>query len=139
MESFFVTKENHFIYSHIIFKQERQSMKKEKLIIPAMLIVVILVMYFSYFSPKNELGLFSDFDTNSNANKEILVKVLPEKGFVKDSSGGTTFYVEDRSGKQVVVSGPLNMPAGIETANRIILSGHYNGNSFHAHEIKIEN
>ena len=114
-------------------------MKKEKLIIPALLIVVILVMYFSYFKPKDELGLFSDFDTNSNANKEILVKVLQEKGFVKDGSGGTTFYVEDRTGKQVVVSGSMEMPPGIETASRIVLSGHYNGNSFHAHEVKIKN
>ncbi len=113
-------------------------MKKEKLIIPVLLIAVILVMYFSYFSPKDELGLFSDFDTNSNANKEILVKVLTEKGFVKDNSGGTTFYVEDRSGLQVVVAGSMDMPAGIGTAKRIALNGHYNGNSFHAHGIEIK-
>ena len=113
-------------------------MKKEKLIIPALLMVVMLVLYFSYFSPKDELGLFSDFDTDSNANKEILVKVLPDRGFIKDGSGGTTFYVEDRSGKQVVVSGSVEMPAGIENAKRIVLSGHYNGNSFHAHGVKIK-
>ncbi len=135
---FFVTKENHFIYSHVNFKQERESMKKEKLIIPALLIVVILIMYFSYFKPKDELGLFSDLDTNSNANKEILVKVLVEKGFTNDGSGGTTFFVEDRAGKQVVVSGSMEMPTGIETSNRIILSGHYNGNSFHTHGIEIK-
>lgn len=114
-------------------------MKKEKLVIPALLIVVILVLYFSYFNPKDELGLFSEFDTNSNANKEILVKVLSEKGFTKDSSGGTIFYVEDRTGKQVVVSGPMMLPAGIEATNRVILIGHYSGDSFHAHEVKIKN
>ncbi len=114
-------------------------MKKEKLIIPALLIIVILVMYFSYFKPKDELGLFSDFDTNSNANKEILVKVLPEKGFVKDGSGGTIFYVEDRTARQVKVSGQLMLPAGIDVANRVILMGHYNGDYFHAHEVKIKN
>lgn len=114
-------------------------MKKEKLIIPALLIVIVLALYFSYFKPKDELGLFSDFDTNSNANKEILVKVLSEKGFVNDGQGGKTFYVEDKTGKQVVVSGSMEMPAGIEKANLIILSGHYNGSSFHAHEVKIKN
>lgn len=128
-----------FIYSHTIFKQERHSMKKEKLIIPALLTAVILVLYFSYFSPKDELGLFSDFDTNSNASKEILVKVLPGKGFVKDGSGGTIFYVEDRIARQVKVSGPLMLPAGIDVTNRAILIGHYNGNYFHAHEVKIKN
>jgi hypothetical protein len=113
-------------------------MKFQKLVLPILILAIISLLYFSYFSPKDELGLFSDFDTNSNANKEIIVKILQEKGFVKDGSGGTTFSVEDRSGKQVVVSGSMDMPAGIETANRITLSGHYNGNSFHAHEVKIK-
>ena len=114
-------------------------MKFEKLVIPILVLAILSLLYFSYFSPKEELGLFSDFDTNSNANKEIIVKVLSEKGFVKDNSGGTIFYVEDRTGKQAVVSGPLMLPAGIEATNRVILIGHYNGNSFHAHEVKIKN
>ncbi len=136
---YFVLIKDDFIYSHINFNKERETMKKEKLVIPALLIVVILVLYFSYFNPKDELGLFSEFDTNSNANKEILVKVLPEKGFVQDGSVGTVFYVEDRAAKQVKVSGPLMLPAGIDVTSRVVLSGHYSGDSFHAHEVKIKN
>ena len=113
-------------------------MKKENFIVPLLAAGVVALIYFSYFDHGDELGLFSEFDTNSNANKEILVKLLPEKGFEKDGSGGTTFYVEDRSGKQIPVSGTATLPENFEKAGRVALMGHYSGDSFHAHDVKIK-
>lgn len=113
-------------------------MKFQKLVIPILVLAIISLLYFLYFSPKDELGLFSDFDPNSSANKEIIVKILPEKGIVKDDSGGAIFYVVDRAARQLKVTGQLMLPAGFEAANRIILIGHLSGDSFHAHEVKIK-
>lgn len=114
-------------------------MKFQKLVIPTLVLAIISLLYFLYLGPKDELGLFSDFDANSNANKEIIVKVLHEKGFVNDGSGGVIFYVEDRAARQIKVTGELMLPAGFEAASRIILIGHLSGDSFHAHEVKIKN
>jgi len=114
-------------------------MKMNKLILPALLAAVIVLLYFLYFSPKDDLGLFSDFDTNSNTNREIMVKVLHEKGFVQDPSGGTVFYVEDGAGVQVKVVGPLSLPPGMDITSRVTLLGHYHGTYFHAADVRIRN
>ncbi|MEW6194241.1 MAG: hypothetical protein AB1521_03675 [Bacteroidota bacterium] len=115
-------------------------MKYQKLILPVLIIAVVLLLYFSYFSPKNDLGLFSEFDKNSNANRDIIVKVLPEKGFVQDTEGGgTVFYVEDGAGVQVKVLGPLSLPPGMDVTNRVTLRGHYHGDYFHASEVTPRN
>jgi hypothetical protein len=115
-------------------------MKINKLILPFLFSAAAVLLYFSYFSPKDELGLFSDFDTNSNTNRDIIVKVIHEKGFTKTESGSETiFYVEDGAGKQVMVSGPLILPPGMDVASRVTLRGHYNGSSFHAHEVSLRN
>jgi len=114
-------------------------MKLQKFILPGLGLVVVLILYFSYFSPKDELGLFSDFDTNSNANRDIIVKVLHDKGFVSDQSGGTVFYVEDGAGRQVKVVGPLSMPPGMDMTNRVTLRGHLHDDYFHAAEVRLRN
>jgi hypothetical protein len=114
-------------------------MNRGKIILPALVLAAVMLIYFSYFESGDDLGLFSEFDTNNNGNKEILVKIVPEKGIQRNGSGGTAFYAEDRSGKQVMVSGPASLPEGIETAGRIVLTGHYSGDSFHAHDVRIEN
>lgn len=115
-------------------------MKIQKLILPLLAAGIIALLYFSYFSPKDDLGLFSEFDTNSNTNRDIMVKVLPEKGFVQDpSGGGTIFYVEDRAGVQVKVLGPLSLPPGMDVTNRVTLRGHYHGDYFHASEVTPRN
>ena len=115
-------------------------MKLNKLILPALLIAIFGLLYFFYFSPKDELGMFSNFDTNNNANKDIIVKVLHDKGFIQDqASSSSIFYVEDGAGKQVRVSGPLILPPGMDVTNRVTLRGHYNGDYFHAHEVRIRN
>lgn len=114
-------------------------MKIQKIVLPALVAVVVLLLYFSYFSPKDELGLFSDFDTNSTANRDIIVRVLPEKGFIKDQSGGTIFYVVDRAGKEVKVVGPLTLPPGMDITNRVTLRGHLHTDYFHAAEVRTRN
>jgi hypothetical protein len=115
-------------------------MNINKLILPFFITTILALLYFFYFSPQNELGLFSDFDTNSNINKEVIVKILHDKGFVQDpAGGGTIFYVEDGAGKQVKVSEPLILPPGMDVTQRVTLRGHYNGNYFHAHEVRLRN
>lgn len=115
-------------------------MNLQKLILPALVVVVVALLYFSYFSSKDDLGYFADFDTNSNTNRDIIVKVLHEKGFDQNkSAGGTIFYVEDGAGKQVKVLGPLTMPPGMDVITRVTLRGHYSGDHFHAHDVIIRN
>ncbi|NMB80413.1 MAG: hypothetical protein GYA14_01180 [Ignavibacteria bacterium] len=115
-------------------------MKAQKLILPLLIIAVAAVLYFLYFSPKDDLGFFSDFDTNSNANRDIIVKLLPEKGFVQDkNSGGTVFYVEDGAGKVVRVMGPITLPPGMDVTNRVTLRGHLHGDYFHAASVTPRN
>lgn len=115
-------------------------MKLNKLILPSLVTAILVLLYFFYFSPKDELGLFSNFDTNNNANKDIIVKLIHNKGFLQDQSNGqTVFYVEDGAGKQVRVAGPLILPPGIDVTSRVTLRGHYNGDYFHAHEVSIRN
>lgn len=114
-------------------------MKLNKLILPSLVIAVVTLLYFLYFSPKDDLGFFSDFDKNSNTNREIMVKIIHDKGFVQDPSGGTVFYVEDGAGIQVKVLGPLSLPPGMDVTNRVTLLGHYHGDYFHAADVRIRN
>jgi len=114
-------------------------MKPNKLILPILVFAVIFLLYFLYFTPKDDLGFFADFDTNSNTNREIMVKVLHEKGFTQDPNGGTVFYVEDGAGVQAKVLGPLTLPPGMDITNRVTLLGHYHGDYFHAADVRIRN
>ncbi len=114
-------------------------MKLQKLIVPGLVLAFGLILYFTYFSPKDDLGLFSDFDTNNTANRDIIVKLLHEKGFVRDGSGGTVFYVEDGAGRHVKVVGPLTLPPGMDVTNRVTLRGHLHDDYFHAAEVRIRN
>lgn len=115
-------------------------MKVQKLILPVLILAVLATLYFLYFSPKDDLGLFSDFDTNSNANRDIIVKVLPERGFLQDkNSGGTVFYVEDGAGQAVKVVGPLTLPPGMDVTSRVTLRGHLHADYFHAASVTLRN
>ncbi|MBU0561766.1 MAG: cytochrome c maturation protein CcmE [Bacteroidetes bacterium] len=108
----------------------------QKLILPVLVAAVILFIYFFYFAPTDELGLFSKFDTNSNSNRDIIVKVVVEKGFMRDqSSGSTIFYVLDKANREVKVSAPLSLPPGIDDAKSIVLRGHLHSDYFHAAEV----
>jgi cytochrome c-type biogenesis protein CcmE len=109
----------------------------QKLILPALFILVIVVIYLLYFAPKNELGSFTDFDPNNNAVKEIRVLLVPENGINQDGHGGATFFVKDKNNATLQVSAE-KVPTGIESAKTLILKGHLSGTTaFHAHEVEI--
>jgi len=109
----------------------------QKLILPALLIIVAFLIYKIYFSSNKGLGSFSDFDPNNNAVKPITVELLKDKG-INQQGSAVIFYVVDKNGKEMMVTGELNLPQGIETANVITLKGHLGQGGFHAHEVVIE-
>lgn len=111
----------------------------KKLFVPIMLVVVVAVIYLTYFSKKEGLGSFSDFDTNNNANKDIRVEIVTERGIRKDeASGATTFYARDKNGVEVFVQAPLMLPPSFEMNTVVTLRGHLHKEYFHAAEIMIK-
>ncbi|HMU42031.1 MAG TPA: hypothetical protein PKA80_01910 [Ignavibacteriaceae bacterium] len=108
----------------------------QKLILPLLVLAVIAVIYFLYFAPKDELGLFSAFDTNNSANKEILIGIVQSKEIVEDQANGiTTFYGVDKSGVEFLVQAPFISAAELSKRTTIKLSGHLHADHFHASEI----
>lgn len=101
----------------------------QKFVLPLLIVVVIAMIYLFYFKPDNRLGSFSTFDTNNSAVKDIKVKVLVERGINSNS-----FYVSDNDGTVVLVQAD-KIPDGIQNSEIIVLRGHLNKESFHAHEI----
>jgi hypothetical protein len=101
----------------------------QKLILPALVLVVIVLVYSIYFSKGEGLGSFSDFDTNNSAVKDIKVQILQDKGI-----NNNAFYVVDKTGKEVLVHAD-HLPTGIESAQTVVLRGHLNKDSFHAHDV----
>ena len=101
------------------------------LILPLLVISIIALVYFVYFSAEG-LGTFSDFDINNSASKDIKVQVLQDRGF-----NNNTFYVADITGKIVMVQTD-HLPPGIETVQIVVLRGHLNKESFHAHEVLLD-
>ena len=95
----------------------------QKLILPVLLIVIIFIIYKIYFSAGKGLGSFSDFDPNNNAVKPITVELLQGRG-INQQGGAVVFYVSDKNGKEMMVSGEVSLPQGIETAQVITLKGH---------------
>lgn len=115
---------------------DKKSKPLQKIILPLLVLAVILFIYLSYFAPTGELGSFSGFDTNSNANRDIVVKIVSEKGFVRDqSSGNTIFYVIDKSNREVKVVGPASLPPGLDQVKTVVLRGHLHTDYFHAAEV----
>ncbi len=104
----------------------------QKLILPALILIVIVLVYSIYFSKGEGLGSFSDFDTNNSAVKEIRVE------FLQDSSiNNNSFYAKDKAGKVVFVNAD-HIPTGIESAKIVLLRGHLNKDSFHAHDVLLD-
>ncbi|PJA98124.1 MAG: hypothetical protein CO128_08975 [Ignavibacteriales bacterium CG_4_9_14_3_um_filter_30_11] len=101
----------------------------QKYILPLLIVVVIGMVYLFYFKTDNKLGSFSAFDTNNSAVKDIKVKVLIERGISNNS-----FYVSDNDGTIVLVQAD-KIPDGINNSNTVILRGHLNKESFHAHDV----
>ena len=109
----------------------------KKLILPLLTLIFIAVVYFTYFTKGSELGLFSNFDTNNNANKEIRVRLVHEKGIKIDQVNNfMTFYAADKDGTEILVQAPLT--ENINSANAVILNGHLHSDHFHATQIELD-
>jgi cytochrome c-type biogenesis protein CcmE len=109
----------------------------QKLILPALLIIAVVIVYVVYFSPSKDLGSFSDFDPNNSAVKDIRVMILQDRGIDGDSHGAH-FYASDKNNNVVLVNAD-KIPDGIESANTVILRGHLSqNNSFHAHDVLLD-
>ena len=106
----------------------------QKLILPLMILIIVFVIYSIYFSTKKGLGSFSDFDPNNNANKDIKVGIVHEKGITKNQDA-SIFYAVDKNGTEVMVQAPLTLPKNIETAKEVLLRGHLHEEYFHAVEV----
>ncbi len=110
----------------------------QKFILPILIVAAILLVYNVYFSPKEGLGSFADFDPNNSAVKDIKVKIIPERGIERTSHGGAQFYAADKNNNVIVINAD-KVPQGIETAEIVILRGHLSqNNSFHAHDVLLE-
>ena len=103
----------------------------QKLILPLLVISIIALVYFVYFTAEG-LGSFSDFDVNNSASKDIKVEILHERGI-----NNNAFFVIDKTGKEVLVNAD-HLPPGIESAKVVVLRGHLNKDSFHAHDVLLD-
>jgi len=103
----------------------------QKFILPLLVIVIIALVYFVYFTAEG-LGSFSDFDVNNSASKDIKVEILHEKGI-----NNNAFFVIDKTGKEVLVHAD-HLPSGFESVKIVVLRGHLNKDSFHAHDVLLD-
>lgn len=111
--------------------------KYQKFILPTLLIVFVFLIYSVYFKKSDSLGSYNDFDVNNTAVKDIRVLVLQDRGIQKDMRGGAVFYASDKNNIVYAVSAD-KIPAGIESATTVILRGHLNKDSFHAHDVLLD-
>jgi cytochrome c-type biogenesis protein CcmE len=112
----------------------------QKFIIPGLVVVVVAMLYFTYFAPSDELGSFSRFDANNNASLPIIVKYVKEKGAQRSSDGSYSFYVLDGDNTEMLVYGLRSLPPGMDDSKTIVVTGHLSGrDSFHAHGIELRN
>jgi len=109
----------------------------QKFILPLLIVIVIGLIYFLYFSPKEGLGSFSDFDPNNNAVKDIRVQLIQERGITETPGGGAVFFAADKNNTIYQVNAD-KVPAGLEMAGIVILKGHLSQGGFHAHDVVID-
>jgi len=109
----------------------------QKLILPLLIIVAIILVYQFYFVKGESLGSYSDLDPNNSAVKEIRVQLLADRG-IKQNGMQVSFFTADKNGREVQVSGELMLPEGFESATVVILRGHLSGGGFHAHEVLLD-
>ncbi len=112
----------------------------QKFILPVLIISIAGILYFMYFKPSDGLGSFTDFDTNNNATRDIIVELVKDKGVIRNrESGGTIFYVLDKNGTEMKVQGPFDLPPGMDSAPTIVLNGHLTTEYFCAHGVGLRN
>ncbi len=109
----------------------------QKLILPILIILAVVLVYEFYFDKGSDLGSYSVLDPNNSAVKEIRVQLLSDRG-IEQHGGEVSFFTSDKDGRVVQVSGSLMLPEGFENANVIIVRGHLSGNGFHAHEVLLD-
>lgn len=109
----------------------------QKFLLPFLIGLVIFIIYTFYFAEKSDLGSFDDFDPNNNAVKDIRVKLLSDRGINMQGSE-YVFYVVDRNGKVMMVSGALQLPENFEKAQTVLLKGHLTEGGFHAHGVDVD-
>jgi cytochrome c-type biogenesis protein CcmE len=108
----------------------------QKLILPILIILVAVIIYIVYFGGEKTTGNFADFDTNNNANKEIRLTVVREKGVEQNTSAGTAmFFGKDSKGIEYPVQVPLPLPDDFDKLQTVLLKGHLHKDHFHAIEI----
>jgi len=108
----------------------------QKFILPVLLILIAVIIYSIYFGGDKSLGNFSDFDTNNNANKDIRLTVVHEKGVEQNTAAGTAmFFGRDSQGVEYPVQAPLPLPDNFNELQSVLLKGHLHKDHFHAIEI----
>jgi|SRR3989337_1845748 len=113
-------------------------MKISRLILPAIFIIVIVIMYLTYFASTDEIGSFTKFSPGSEINQEINVAIVKSKGFERDANGNiTSFYASDKNNVEVKVTSHEPIPAEIVNAEIVELLGHMHENSLVASNISI--
>ncbi|MEW6195585.1 MAG: hypothetical protein AB1521_10565 [Bacteroidota bacterium] len=109
-----------------------------KLIFPVIVAAVVLVIYFTYFAPTDELGSFSKFNPGSEVNQQVNAAVIKEKGFERDASGNIiSFFARDKDNIEMKVTSHEPILPEIANAEVVELLGHIHENSIIASKISI--
>ncbi|MDO8549372.1 MAG: hypothetical protein Q7S39_04350 [Ignavibacteria bacterium] len=112
--------------------------KLSKLIFPAILAAVLVLIYYTYFAPTKELGSFSKFSAGSEINQQINVSVVKSRGIERDKSGNIiSFYAKDKNNIELKVTLHEPAPAEILNAEVVELLGHMHENSITASKVSI--
>lgn len=113
-------------------------MRLSKFVLPLISVMVIVVIYFTYFAPTKELGSFSKFSGGSEINQQINVSVVKENGFERDTDGKiVSFYARDINNLEIKITLHEPAPEEIVNAEVVGLFGHMHENSFTASKITI--
>jgi len=114
-------------------------MKMSKLILPAIIAIIIAIIYFTYFAPSNELGSFNIFTPGSEINQRINVRVVKSQGFERDDKGNIiSFFAADKNDIVVRVTAHEPILPEIANAEVIELLGHMHGNSITTSVFKVK-
>lgn len=109
----------------------------QKLLLPALIVAAVFLVYKFYFVKGENLGLYSDFDPNNNAVKDIKVQLLIDRG-IENMGAENSFYTSDKNGQVVKAYGDSPLPEGFQQAEVITLKGHLTQSGFHYHEILLD-
>lgn len=107
----------------------------QKIILPLIFLISAFIIYSMYFHKDNSLGKFSSFDPNNNANKDIRITIIREKGVkIDEAAGSVMFFGRDKDGVEYPVQAPLPVPEKFNEMQSVMLKGHLHKDHFHAVE-----